>query len=126
MHIEVSEAASRGVRGDHQEATALGSRPALSLVDGPLRWPCRSLAVVQLGEASSASLSSVDSWKRHCSGTKSKGEQEDTAATSLPKQQPMLNLFRDGRLNHQLPSHNPLGRFFWELTEVQWKVVSSC
>ena len=43
----------------------------------------------------------------------SKRIQEDTAATSLPKQQPMLmNLLRDGRLNHQLPSYNPLGRFF--------------
>ena len=38
MHIEVSEAASCG---DHQEATALGSRPVLSSVDGPLPWPCR-------------------------------------------------------------------------------------
>lgn len=43
----------------------------------------------------------------------SKRIQEDTAATSLPKQQPMLmNLLRDGRLNHQLPSYNPLGMFF--------------
>ena len=193
MHIEVSEAASCG---DHQEATALGSRPALSSVDGPLPWPCRGATwwaqlsfLGQRGQLQATllwdKLMVVHARNRLQSGLKihyrssksgkartltsdeitgfslkavtymatqgrydtrknriadflglpptseeqaeSKRIQEDTAATSLPKQQPMLmNLLRDGRLNHQLPSYNPLGRFFWELTEVQWKVVSSC